>query len=263
MNHISKINPKKELSQCFISSTHITDQIVNYAGNISDYSIIEIGPGLGTMTYSILNKNPKKLISIEKDRRLSTIHEKIVEEFQGKYEFILSDALNIDLRDIIEPPVKVIANLPYHIATTLLIKWMDYINFFTSFTLMFQKEVADRIVAQPNNKNYGTLSILIQLLSNVYKMEDFGPEIFSPQPKVMSSVINIIALPEPRFHVNYRKLSQVLKTTFSERRKMIRSTLKKLTNNADEMLESLNIDNNLRPENLSIEQFCQITNCIN
>ncbi|AHC39199.1 16S rRNA (adenine(1518)-N(6)/adenine(1519)-N(6))-dimethyltransferase RsmA [Ehrlichia muris] len=262
MHNLNKINPKKELSQCFISSTNITDKIVNYAGNISDYSIIEIGPGLGTMTYSILNQNPKKLISIEKDSRLLPIHEKIVKEYQGKYEFILSDALNIDLRNIVEPPVKVIANLPYHIATPLLIKWTDYINFFTSFTLMFQKEVADRIVAQPNSKSYGILSILIQLLSNTYKMEDFGPEIFSPQPKVMSSVINIIVLSEPRFHVNHNKLFQVLKTTFSERRKMIRSTLKKLTHNADEILQSLNIANNLRPENLSIEQFCKIASYI-
>ncbi|CEI85459.1 16S rRNA (adenine(1518)-N(6)/adenine(1519)-N(6))-dimethyltransferase RsmA [Ehrlichia minasensis] len=262
MHHINRIYPKKELSQCFISSTHITDQIVSYAGNISDYSIIEIGPGLGTMTYSILNKNPKKLISIEKDSRLLPIHKKIVDEFNGKYEFILSDALNIDLRNIIEPPVKIIANLPYHIAIPLLMKWVNYIDFFTSFTLMFQKEVADRIVAQPNNKNYGTLSIFIQLLSNVQKMEDFGPEIFSPQPKVMSSVINIIVLSKPRFNVDHNKLSQVLKVTFGERRKMIRSTLKKLINNTDEILQSLNINNNLRPENLSIEQFCKIANSI-
>ncbi|MGN7619233.1 MAG: 16S rRNA (adenine(1518)-N(6)/adenine(1519)-N(6))-dimethyltransferase RsmA [Ehrlichia sp.] len=253
---------KKELSQCFISSTDITDQIVNYAGNISDYSIIEIGPGLGTMTHSILKKNPKKLISIEKDNRLSSIHDKIVKDFQGKYEFILSDALNIDLRNVVKPPVKIIANLPYHIATALLMKWTSYINFFTSFTLMFQKEVADRITAQPNNKNYGILSILVQLLSDVHKIQDFGPEIFSPQPKVHSSVINIAVLPKPKFYVDHNKLSQVLKITFNQRRKMIRTTLKKLTNNADEILESLNIDNNLRPENLSIKQFCQIANLI-
>ena len=258
----NNINPKKELSQCFISCTKITDQIVSYAGNISDYSIVEIGPGLGTMTHSILQKNPKKLISIEKDSRLSSIHNKIVKDFQGKYEFILSDALNIDLRNIVKPPVKIIANLPYHIATALLIKWTSYINFFTSFTLMFQKEVADRIVAQPNNKNYGILSILIQLVSEVYKMQDFGPEIFSPQPKVHSSVININVLPQPKFNVDYNKLSQVLKTTFNQRRKMIRTTLKKLTNNTDEILQRLNIDNNLRPENLSIKQFCQIANYI-
>ncbi|QGR02472.1 16S rRNA (adenine(1518)-N(6)/adenine(1519)-N(6))-dimethyltransferase RsmA [Ehrlichia ruminantium] len=262
MNDNNIINPKKELSQCFISSTKITDQIVSYAGNISDFSIIEIGPGLGTMTYSILKKNPKKLIAIEKDSRLLSIHNKIVKEFQGKYEFILSDALDINLQNIVEPPVKIIANLPYNIATLLLIKWINYINFFHSFTLMFQKEVADRIVAQPNNKNYGTLSILTQLFADVHKIQDFGPEIFSPQPKVFSSVINILVLPQPKFNVNYQKLRQVVQITFNQRRKMIRSTLKKINSNADEILQSLNIPNNLRPENLSIKQFCDIANYI-
>ncbi|CAH58125.1 16S rRNA (adenine(1518)-N(6)/adenine(1519)-N(6))-dimethyltransferase RsmA [Ehrlichia ruminantium] len=262
MNDNYMINPKKELSQCFIHSTDITDKIVNYAGNISNFSIIEIGPGLGTMTYSILKKNPKKLISIEKDSRLLPIHDKIIKKFQGKYEFILSDALDIDLRNIAKPPVKVIANLPYSIATLLLIKWINYINFFHSFTLMFQKEVADRIIAQPNNKNYGTLSILTQLFADVYKMQDFGPEIFSPKPKVFSSVINIVVLPQPRFDVNYDKLRKIVKITFNQRRKMIRSTLKQITNNTDEILHSLNIPNNLRPENLSIKQFCDIANCI-
>ncbi|QXK93144.1 16S rRNA (adenine(1518)-N(6)/adenine(1519)-N(6))-dimethyltransferase RsmA [Neoehrlichia mikurensis] len=253
-----KIKANKSLGQNFIISDEITDKIVSYSQNITSDSIIEIGPGLGILTKSILKNNPKKLISIEKDHRFTDIYTKLAKDYHGKYEFKIADALNINYKTLANPPIKIIANLPYNISTTLLLKLLNDINHFDSLTLMFQKEVADRILAQPNSKSYGTLSILVQLLCKVEKMEDLMPDAFYPSPKVHSSILHIIPFKTPKFKVDYHKVTKVVNATFNYRRKMIHTSLKHITNNVETILKLANINGDLRPDNMSIEQFCKI-----
>ncbi len=161
------LKPKKSLGQNFILSSEITKKIVALAGSLENFNVIEIGPGYGALTREILVHNPKSLLSIEKDRDLVKHHDQLLNEHQGKYRIIEADALHIIEEELIERPVKVIANLPYNISVALFLKWLDSIKFFTSLTLMFQKEVADRITARPNSKDYGPLSVLSQLLCDI------------------------------------------------------------------------------------------------
>ncbi|KJV68842.1 16S rRNA (adenine(1518)-N(6)/adenine(1519)-N(6))-dimethyltransferase RsmA [Candidatus Neoehrlichia procyonis] len=257
-----KIKANKSLGQNFITSSDITDKIVSYSKNINNYSIIEIGAGLGILTESILKNNPKKLISIEKDHRFTDIYAKLARNYHGKYEFKIADALDINFTTLAKPPVKIIANLPYNISTAILLKLLNNISYFSSLTLMFQKEVANRILAQPNSKSYGTLSVLVQLLCNVEKMEDLTPEMFHPLPKVHSSILYITPLLTPKIQTDYHKVANVVNATFNYRRKMIHKSLKNITNNVESILKLANINRTLRPENISIEQFCKIANLL-
>lgn len=257
------IKPKKKLGQNFILSSDITDKIVALAGDLSDFNVIEVGPGFGSLTRSILKANPKYLLSIEKDESLILKHSNLIENYGGKYQILNADALHVKEQELVDKPVKVIANLPYNISVVLLLKWLEDINFFTSLTLMFQKEVADRIVATSNSKSYGRLSILIQLFCDVKKEFDLKPEVFFPKPKVDSSVIAITPLPMPRFSVDIHALKKVMNVVFSKRRKMLSSSLKEVSHNANALLDAAEIEGNKRPEDLSIEQFCKLANALN
>ncbi len=257
-----KILPKKWLGQNFILSSDITDKIVALAGDLKDFNIIEIGPGLGSLTRSILKSNPKHLLSIEKDESLIKEHDKLIADYKSKYCIFNADALHVKERELIDQPVKVIANLPYNVSVVLLLKWLEDINFFTSLTLMFQKEVADRIVAKPNSKSYGRLSILTQLFCDVHKEFDLKPAVFFPQPKVDSSVITITPLSIPRFLVDINTLKKVMNVVFNKRRKMLSTSLKEIVCDVSVVLDAAGIQGNERPEDLNIEQFCKLANAI-
>ncbi|WP_169193163.1 16S rRNA (adenine(1518)-N(6)/adenine(1519)-N(6))-dimethyltransferase RsmA, partial [Anaplasma platys] len=182
-----KHRAKKSLGQNFILAPSIGENIVSFAGCIEGYDIIEVGPGLGTMTQAIIKGGVRKLVSIEKDESLAAVHNKL-EKAYPSYKCIYQDILDIDIRSLeLNPPIKMIANLPYNISVVLLLKLLDSIQMFEKLTLMFQKEVANRIVAVPGTKGYSTLSVLVQLLCSVEKVADFPPEVFSPAPKVHSS----------------------------------------------------------------------------
>ncbi|MGL9717112.1 MAG: 16S rRNA (adenine(1518)-N(6)/adenine(1519)-N(6))-dimethyltransferase RsmA [Wolbachia sp.] len=256
------LEPKKSLGQNFILSSEITKRIAVLAGNLEDFNVIEIGPGYGALTREILAHNPKSLLAIEKDSNLVQCHDQLLNEHQGKFRIMEADALHVIEQELIERPVKVIANLPYNVSVALFLKWLDNIKFFASLTLMFQKEVADRIIAKPNSKDYGSLSVLSQLLCDIRKEFDIEPKEFFPRPKVHSSVITVKPLPTQRFAVNLEALTRLTRTVFAKRRKMLRNSLHNITSCAEAILEDAKLSGNERPENLTIEQFCLLANGI-
>ncbi|AAW70995.1 16S rRNA (adenine(1518)-N(6)/adenine(1519)-N(6))-dimethyltransferase RsmA [Wolbachia endosymbiont of Brugia malayi] len=254
------LKPKKSLGQNFILSSEITKRIVVLAGNLEDFNVIEIGPGYGALTKEILAHNPKSLLAIEKDSNLVKCHDQLLNEHQGKFRIVEADALYVVEEELIERPVKVIANLPYNISLALFLKWLNKIKLFTTFTLMFQKEVADRIIARPNSKDYGSLSVLSQLLCDIRREFDIEPKEFFPRPKVYSSVITVKPLPTQRFAVNLEALTKLTRAVFAQRRKMLRNSLQNVTNRTETALENAKLSGNERPKNLTVEQFCLLAN---
>lgn len=256
---------KKNLGQNFIFDLNVTSKIVRHSGDLKGRLVIEVGPGVGSLSRPILLGDPEKLIVIEKDDRTLPILSELKEIAGEKLEIISDDALNIDYRKIKEQynlPLKIIANLPYNVGTELLLCWLDDIDIFESLTLMFQREVAERICAKPSDEAYGRLSIISNLLCDCKIQFDVPPTVFFPQPKVFSSVVSIIPYPKPKYDVDLGKLKNLTRHAFSQRRKSIRNSLKPAFPNDDivEVLNKLNIDSNLRAENLTIEQFCQLAN---
>jgi 16S rRNA (adenine1518-N6/adenine1519-N6)-dimethyltransferase len=247
---------KKSLGQNFIFDLNLTRKIASAAGNLSGADVIEIGPGPGGLTQAILEKDINRLYAIEFDERAIA---GLKELDSPKLEIINGDALKIDLRQVAPQGCIVIANLPYNIGTKLLMDWLEYASHFKSLTLMFQKEVAERIVASPaQSKDYGRVSVITQWLCEVDILFDVPPTAFVPAPKVTSSIVKVVPREKPLFPANKKKLEMVVKTAFSQRRKMLRASLKSL--NVD--FVALGIRPEARAEQLSIEDFCKITNSL-
>tara|TARA_B100001029_G_C15022515_1_gene431497 strand:+ start:541 stop:1335 length:795 start_codon:yes stop_codon:yes gene_type:complete len=250
--------PKKSLGQNFLTDKNIIDIIVN-AGDIKKNDIIlEVGPGTGNLTEKILEKNPKKIFAIEKDKFLI---KKLNEKFKEKISLINDDILKIDEKKCSERPIVVFGNLPYNISTQILIKWIRYNNLnntFKKFILMFQKEVAERITAKINSKNYGRLSVLSSWKLKVKKVTDVSPNSFYPIPKVKSTVLLIEPKKEYFDLKNTRNLEYITNIFFNQRRKMVKKPLNILFKNSEEISKKLNINLNYRPQNLSSLKYFEI-----
>ncbi len=263
---------KKSLGQNFLLDYNICYKIGGLTGDLTGKTVIEIGCGPGGLTRAILEHGAKKLYAIEYDPRAVKIAEEIqsawgvkesgMEESEHKLSIIQEDALKVKVHELGTAPRKIIANLPYNISVVLLAEWLKNISSFESLTLMFQKEVAKRIVAQPKSKAYGRVSILCQWLCDVHIPMELKPEVFTPPPKVDSAIVHFIPLSEPRYNADFHKLDTVLRTAFGQRRKMLRQSLKNLNENISHTLESINIKPTARPEELSIEEFCKIANVL-
>ena len=262
--HKHNINTKKSLGQNFLIDANIITNIIKLAGNLDNVNIIEIGGGAGSLTRELIFTNAASVTTIELDKRCIPLQQELATYANGKLNIIEGDALDISVKDIASEPRYIIANLPYNIATALLIKWLQeiYINpkTITSMTLMFQKEVAKRITAEPNSKAYGRLSILTNLLCNTEYGFDVPPEAFIPAPKITSTVIYLVPLKSPRYKVNLKMLEQVLAVAFNQRRKMLRTSLKPLNVQIDILLEKANIDPTRRAETLNVQEFCNLAN---
>ena len=253
-----ELSTKKKFGQNFLVDSRLLDKIVSVAGDISNKNVLEIGPGPGGLTFSILKKSPKKLVSIEIDERFIDILKNELKNYNN-FNVVNADALNINEYDFFDGKINVIANLPYNVGTTLLIKWMNNIKNFESFTLLLQKEVVDRIVAVPMTKDYGRLSIVIQSLCDVKKMFDIKPTSFIPPPKVMSSVVYIV--PKKDVNINIKKLSKITQCLFNNRRKKIKKTIELLLNDNIISQSSVNnIDLNKRAEELTVNDFINLSN---
>jgi 16S rRNA (adenine1518-N6/adenine1519-N6)-dimethyltransferase len=252
-----ELAPKKNLGQNFILDQNITDNIVASSGLMGGQDVIEIGPGPGGLTRSILARNPAKLIVIEQDERCIEALEEL-RQYYPQLKIISGDALQINIRDLGLNNPKIIANLPYNIGTALLLNWLDNIGSFESLTLMFQREVAQRIVAAPGGKDFGRLSVIAQLLCDAEMHFELGPEAFYPPPKVTSAVISLYPkkLQPPKDLLESVEL--VCKILFNQRRKMLRSTLKQLHPDIDALVKNSDILLTQRPEELSIDQFVQL-----
>jgi len=253
------LRAKKSLGQNFILDKNFTDKIVKLAGNIKDKEILEIGPGPGSLTQSILSQKPKKLIAVERDDRCLKLLEEIKDYYQIPFEIIDGDALEIDETNLFPNKFSIIANLPYNIGTVLIFKWLKIYQNISSMHLMLQKEVADRITAKQGDKNYGRLAIMVNFLCETKTVLKVDKSVFSPPPKVTSAIIEIIPRQKPLFDANFKKLERVTAAAFSQRRKMIKSSLKSVFKNPEEILEKCNINSNLRAENLSVEDFCKLS----
>ena len=252
------IKAKKSLGQNFLIDKNILEKIVDIT-DVKGKNILEIGPGTGNLTSYILNKNPKKIIVIEKDDELAI---NLKNKFDEKLIIINDDVLNIDETNLIEEKLIVFGNLPYNISTEVISKWIINLgnNFwFESLVLMFQKEVANRIIAKFNTSSYGRLSIICNWKLNIKKICDIKPESFFPKPKIDSSLLffypkkNFIKIENPN---NLEKITRIF---FNQRRKMLKKPYNQLFNGDQKVLKKLNIDLNLRPQNLNFETFYKLT----
>ena len=253
------IKAKKSLGQNFLTDRNVLETIVNTA-EITNKTILEIGPGTGNLTSFILKENPKKVFVIEKDNDLA---ENLNNIFANQLTIINDDVLNIDENLLFKDRVTVFGNLPYNISTEILSKWIVNLkdNFwFDHLILMFQKEVADRIVAKFNTSAYGRLSILSNWKLNVKKICDIKPESFSPRPKIDSSLL--FFSPKKKFYKikNPKNLEKVTRIFFNHRRKMLKKPFNQLFNGDQRVLSELKIDLNLRPQNLDFETYYKLTN---
>ena len=252
------IKAKKSLGQNFLIDREVLDQIVSTC-DITNKEILEIGPGTGNLTTYILKKNPKKIYVVEKDDELAIL---LKEKFEGEIEIINNDILKVDEGKISNQKLTVFGNLPYNISTEILSKWIANINknfWFENLVLMFQKEVADRIIALSNSSKYGRLSILTNWKLNVKKIIDIKPQSFSPRPKIDSSLL--LFTPKENFFElkSAKNLEMITRVFFSQRRKMLKKPFNQIFINSKEVAEKFNIDLNLRPQNLEHEMFFKLT----
>ena len=252
------IRAKKSLGQNFLIDKNIIDKIINTV-SIGGNEVIEVGPGTGNLTKEILKNNPSKLYLIEKDTLLAENLKEIIDE---RVKIFNEDILKFDENLLSKNKIIVFGNLPYNISTEILSKWITKLKndyWFSDLILMFQKEVADRIIAQFNSSNYGRLSILANWRLNINKICDISPESFSPRPKIQSSLIhftpkkNFAKIKDP---LNLEKITRIF---FSHRRKMLKKPFNQIFNGKNDLLDKLDIDLNLRPQNLDFDTYYKLT----
>ena len=254
------LSARKSLGQNFLLDLNITAKIARNAGDLTGVDVLEIGPGPGGLTRGLLASGARRVVAIEKDARCLPALSEIAEAYPGRLEVISGDALEIDAPALLTPPVKVVANLPYNVGTALLTHWLtpeDWPPFWQSLTLMFQREVAERIVAAPGSKSYGRLAILCQWRSEARIVMDLPPEAFTPPPKVRSAVVHLTALKEPRFAADARVLQDVVARAFGQRRKMMRASLKSYADIEDKLIAA-GIKPTDRAETVDLERFCAL-----
>ena len=252
------LSANKAFGQNFLFDLNLTGRIARAGGPLDAGTIIEIGPGPGGLTRALLDHGAAEVIVIERDRRFLPVLAEIDAAYPGRLSVIEGDALKIDAAKLGSRPRRIIANLPYNVATPLLMNWLAEGTAFASLTLMFQKEVADRLVAQPRTKDYGRLTIAAQWRAEVKRLFDVPPRAFTPPPKVTSTIVQLIPRAEPLFPADAAMLERVAAAAFGQRRKMLRQSLRQVSPLAEEVLVSAGIAPTARGEELSIEQFCAL-----
>jgi 16S rRNA (adenine1518-N6/adenine1519-N6)-dimethyltransferase len=253
---------KKQLGQNFLLDLNLTAKIARAAGDLSACDVLEVGPGPGGLTRGLLVEGARRVLAIEKDPRCMVALAEISDAYPGRLEAINADALDIDVMAHLTPPVRVVANLPYNVGTELLIRWLTpkiWPPFWQSLTLMFQKEVAERIIAKPRSDHYGRLALLAQWRCDAKIVLHLPPEAFTPAPKVHSAVVHLTRLPEPRFPAEEAVLQRLTAAGFNQRRKMLRSSLKGIGPNIEAQLLEAGIEPTARAEEISLEKFCALS----
>ena len=248
---------RKSLGQNFLFDLNLTRKIARSAGPLTG-TTIEIGPGPGGLTRALLLEHAAHVIAIEKDWRASTVLSSLSAAAGDRLTLIEADALTSPIWELGTAPRRIIANLPYNIATTLLIQWLPHASCFDSMTLMFQREVAERITARPGEAAYGRLSVLTRWLADAEILFDVPASAFVPPPKIISSIVQIVPLAQPRYPCSQHALEFITRTAFGQRRKMLRSSLKKI--NGNQLLAEAGIAPESRPQDIDIEKFCKLAN---
>ncbi len=251
---------KKSLGQNFLLDINLTRRIARASGSLDRGTTIEIGPGPGGLTRALLIEGAADVIAIERDARAAAALAPLVEAADGRLRLVEADALEVGIAGLGSEPRRVVANLPYNVATRLLLGWLETPTAFESLTLMFQKEVADRLLAAPSDDAYGRLSVLVQWLCTVRRVTELPPSAFTPPPKVWSSVVRLEPRPAPSHPAERRALERITEAAFGQRRKMLRQSLKGL--GGDALLATAGIAPTERPERLTIADFCHLANAL-
>lgn len=264
--HDYDLRASKVLGQNFILDLNLTRRIARTAGQSGSSplnKILEIGPGPGGLTRGLLMESADHVTVIEADERFRPALEDISKAYPDKLSVVMGDALKINPNEIFEGGYKIVANLPYNIATPLLIKWLSQSPIrWDSLTLMFQKEVAQRICAQPGDDAYGRLAVLSNWLADTTIEFDISADVFVPPPKVTSTIVTLVPREQPLAEADLSILEKVTAAAFGQRRKMLRASLKQITPEAESILLACNIDPTRRAETLTIEEFCALSRAL-
>jgi 16S rRNA (adenine1518-N6/adenine1519-N6)-dimethyltransferase len=252
---------KKALGQNFLLDLNLTAKIARAAGDLSGCDVLEVGPGPGGLTRGLLAEGARHVLAVEKDARCLPALAEIAAACPGRLTVIQGDALAVDPLAHLAPPIRVVANLPYNVGTELLIRWLTpgvWPPFWQSLTLMFQREVAERIVAKPRTEHYGRLALLAQWRADARIVMTLPPEAFTPAPKVHSAVVHLTALPAPRYPADGAVLQRITAMAFNQRRKMLRSSLKGMGPDIEARLVAAGIPPTARAEEIGLEAFCAL-----
>jgi len=256
---------KKQLGQNFLLDLNLTAKIARLAGDLSGCDVLEVGPGPGGLTRGLLVEGARRVLAVEKDPRCVPALAEIGAVYPGRLEVINADAMEVDVLAHLNAPVRVVANLPYNVGTELLIRWLTpkvWPPFWQSLTLMFQKEVAERIVAKPKGDHYGRLALLVGWRCDAKIVMHLPPEAFTPAPKVHSAVVHLTRLAEPRFAADEAVLNRITSMAFGQRRKMLRSSLKGMGPAIEAQLEAAGIAPTARAEEIELERFCALARIV-
>ena len=252
---------KRQLGQNFLLDLNLTAKIARMAGDLSACDVLEVGPGPGGLTRGLLAEGARRVLAVEKDARCLPALAEIAAACPGRLTVIHGDALSVDMLAHLTPPIRIVANLPYNIGTELLIRWLTppvWPPVWQSLTLMFQREVAERIVARPGDDAYGRLALLAQWRCDAKIVMSLPPEAFTPAPTVHSAVVHLKALPAPRFAADAAVLGRLTATAFNQRRKMLRSSLKSVAPDIEDHLRAAGIVPTQRAEEISLQAFCAL-----
>ncbi len=255
------LSANKALGQNFLFDLNLTGKIARRAGDLAACDVLEIGPGPGGLTRALLMEGARKVVAVERDARCLPILDDISAAYPGRLQVLHGDALKLDPAAHLDPPVRIVANLPYNVGTELLVNWLtppSWPPFWQSLTLMFQKEVAERITAPPGSRAYGRLSLLAQWRCDAKIVFEIPPQAFTPPPKVTSAVVHLTALPAPRFPADAAILQEVIARAFNQRRKMLRASLKGTVPNMEQELVAIGLNPQERAEQLTLAQFCTL-----
>ena len=256
---------KKSLGQNFLFDLNLAARIVRAAGNLAGVTVVEIGPGPGGLTRTLLALGAARVIAVERDDRAIAALEEIAERFPGRLDIVAADALSFDPRSRLgSGPARIVANLPYNIATRLLVAWLSvepWPPWYDSAILMFQREVAARIVARPHSKDYGRLSVLVQWRCKAHIVFDVNAAAFVPPPKVKSSLVRLVPRDAPAA-CDRRLLETVTQAAFGQRRKMLRQSLRSLGADAPLLIEAAGLDPTSRAEDIPVEGFVALARAL-
>ncbi|CUH61103.1 16S rRNA (adenine(1518)-N(6)/adenine(1519)-N(6))-dimethyltransferase RsmA [Thalassobacter stenotrophicus] len=259
------LSARKSLGQNFLLDLNLTARIARVAGDLSGSDILEVGPGPGGLTRGLLAEGARRVLAVEKDPRCLPALAEIAAAYPGQLEVIEGDALDVDALAHLTPPIRIAANLPYNVGTELLVRWLtpkEWPPVWSSMTLMFQKEVAERIVAAPGSKAYGRLALLAQWRADAHIALHLPPEAFTPPPKVSSAVVHLTALPKARFEADAAVLNRVVAAGFNQRRKMLRSALKGIAPDIEDRLIAAGLKPTDRAEQVPLEGFCALARAV-
>ncbi|GAA6157280.1 16S rRNA (adenine(1518)-N(6)/adenine(1519)-N(6)) -dimethyltransferase RsmA [Pyruvatibacter sp. HU-CL02332] len=255
------LDARKSLGQHFLLDLNLTRRIARVAGDLGEHDTIEVGPGPGGLTRALLMEGAKRVVAVERDERASAALAEVGRTYAGRFSLVEADAMAVDEADHITGPARIVANLPYNISTALLLKWLSldpWPSWLVSMTLMFQKEVAERVVAAPGSKAYGRLSVISQWRTDAYIAFDVDPRAFTPPPKVMSSIVHMtpkaMGPDDPPLHA----VEKVTAAAFGQRRKMLRASLKQVFQDPEAICEQVGIKPTERAERLTVDNFLDL-----